>query len=101
MNSTISKKIKTLRLDKGINQEQMADLLHISQSAYSRIEIGECDGWRYIDDICTVFEIKPEELFIPEGLVQNNNSGDNASAVQNNTHNDTHTLLLINFPTKL
>lgn len=91
MNNTVSKKIKTLRVDKGFSQEQMADLLHISQSAYSRIENGESNSWiNLVDKICNVFEIKPEELFIPEGLVQNNSDNISTSAVQNNTQHDTH-----------
>jgi len=94
MNNTISKKIKTLRVDKGFSQEQMADLLHISQSAYSRIESGESNGWvNSIEKICNIFEIKPEELFTTESLVQNNSNSTNASAFQHTTQHDTHIII--------
>jgi len=67
----------------------MADRLHISQSAYSRIETGESNNWiPLIEKLCIELDIKPEELFASEGLFQNNS--DNASAVQNHIQHDTH-----------
>ena len=102
MNNTISKRIKTLRVDKGFSQEQMADFLHISQSAYSRIENGESNGWvNCIDNICNIFEIKPEELFIPESLVHNHSENISASAVQNNSQHDTHITIINNLSDKI
>lgn len=41
MNTTIGKKLKELRKQKGLTQEQTADYLFISQSAYARMESGE------------------------------------------------------------
>jgi len=38
MNSLIGTRIKNLRREKGFSQEQTADYLLISQSAYARIE---------------------------------------------------------------
>jgi transcriptional regulator with XRE-family HTH domain len=76
-------------MKKGLSQEEIADRLHISQSAYSRIETGESNNWIHlIETICNVLEVKPEELFISERLVQNNS--ENSSAVQNHTQHDTH-----------
>ena len=89
MNTKIGSRIRTLRNSKGVSQEEMADRLHISQSAYSRIETGESNNWVHlIDKLCLELQVKPEELFESEGLVQNNS--DNASAVQNHTQHDTH-----------
>jgi transcriptional regulator with XRE-family HTH domain len=47
-----------------LSQEQVADYLTISQSAYARIESGESHSWAsHILKICTIFQITPEELF--------------------------------------
>lgn len=63
MNSIVGNKLKRLRKQKGLTQEQMADLLSISQSTYARIENGESQSWAgYIKKICKIFEILPEEL---------------------------------------
>ncbi|MCL2597036.1 MAG: helix-turn-helix domain-containing protein [Paludibacter sp.] len=89
MNTVIGKKIRTLRENRGFSQEQMADRLNISRSAYSRIETGESNSWASnLDKICLELNIKPEELFSSDGLVQHNS--DMSSAVQNHTQRDTH-----------
>ncbi|MDR0830443.1 MAG: helix-turn-helix domain-containing protein [Prevotellaceae bacterium] len=94
MNKTVGAKIRVLRENKGFSQEAMADRLHISQSAYSRIETGESSSWSdYLTKICTELNVKPEELFSSDGLVQNNNNHDCASAVQNHTEHDTHIVI--------
>lgn len=41
MNVFISIKLKNLRKNKILSQEEVADLLYISQSAYARMENGE------------------------------------------------------------
>ena len=57
MNSVIGCKLKQLRKNKGMSQEQVADYLHVSQSTYARMESGESYSWAiYINDICQVFD---------------------------------------------
>jgi len=63
MNVLVGKKIKNLRKQKNMSQEQVADYLHVSQSTYARIENGESHSWAsYIEPISKLFEIQPEEL---------------------------------------
>ncbi|MDN3674977.1 helix-turn-helix transcriptional regulator [Flavobacterium branchiarum] len=63
MNVIIGKKLKKLRKNKNLSQEQIADFLCISQSAYARIERGESNSWSsHINIICEVFKISPVEL---------------------------------------
>jgi Predicted transcriptional regulator with C-terminal CBS domains len=45
MTNNVAEKIKRLRKSKGFSQEDMAEKLHISQSAYARIENGESHSW--------------------------------------------------------
>lgn len=73
MQTNIGTKIRNLRKQKGLSQEQVADSLNISQSAYARIEKGESNSWATnMDRICNFFEIHPEELFKQERVVINN-----------------------------
>ena len=63
MNVIIGNKLKNMRKAKNISQEQVADFLNISQSAYARMERGESASWAsHFNRICEVFEIKPEDL---------------------------------------
>jgi transcriptional regulator with XRE-family HTH domain len=73
MNS-LGQKVKRLREIKGWKQEYMADRLNISQQSYSNIESGKVDvPFSRIEEIATVFEIKPEELVsFDEKYVLNN-----------------------------
>lgn len=89
MNIQIGNKIRRLRENKGFSQEEMAEKLHISRSAYSRIENGETNSWvNHIEKLCENLDVKPEELLLnTENLYQTNND---SSAVQTNTHQDTH-----------
>ncbi len=74
MNTTIGKKLRELRKQKGFSQEQVADSLYISQSAYARIENGESHSWaNHINQLCEVFEITPEELVTSDNVIVNNN----------------------------
>jgi transcriptional regulator with XRE-family HTH domain len=41
MNKTVGEKLKMLRKAKNMSQEEVADSLHISPSAYARMERGE------------------------------------------------------------
>lgn len=90
MNVQVGSKIRRLRENKGFSQEEMAERLQISRSAYSRIESGETNSWvNHIEKLCDNLDIKPEDFFINSDNNINTNQ-DNASAVQTNTHHDTH-----------
>jgi len=63
MNVVIGNKLKILRKNKNMSQEELADCLHMSQSAYARMESGESHSWAsHILKICKIFAITPEEL---------------------------------------
>jgi len=78
MNTTIGKKLRDIRKQKGWSQEHVADSLYLSQSAYARIENGESCSWaNNLEQICKVFEITPEELVKNENevIINNNQQG--------------------------
>ena len=86
MNTTIGKKLRDMRKQKGWSQEQVADSLYLSQSAYARIENGEsCSLANNLDQICKVFEITPEELVknTPD-IIQKNTEQKGGIAVNQN-----------------
>ncbi|WP_165590692.1 MULTISPECIES: helix-turn-helix transcriptional regulator [unclassified Flavobacterium] len=63
MNIIIGNNLKMLRKAKNMSQEEVADHLNISQSAYARMERGESTSWAiHFNKICQVFEITPEDL---------------------------------------
>ena len=72
-NKLIGEKLSKLRKAKGWSQEETADYLNITRSVYQRIETGSGCSWAtYLNRICEVFEIQPEELVKNENLVLNN-----------------------------
>lgn len=74
MNTLVGNKLRTLRKNKGWSQEQTADYLHISQSAYARIESGESNSWsNLIEPICKLYEILPEDLLKTDTIIINQN----------------------------
>ncbi len=74
MNAVIGSKIRAYRKQKGWSQEHVADLLHLSQSAYARIESGESQSWsNHIEKICEVFDVTPEELVKNDSIILSNN----------------------------
>ena len=86
MNLIVGKKIKKLRKEKGLSQEQVADYLHVSQSTYARIENGESHSWAsYIEPISKLFEIQPEELLKQDTIhiktIKNNGAVNNFGTV--------------------
>ena len=90
MNTQVGNRIRRLRENKGFSQEEMAEKLQISRSAYSRIENGETNSWvNHIEKLCKELDMKIEDLFINTDNIINTNQ-DNASAVQTNTQQDTH-----------
>lgn len=63
MTSSVAEKIKRLRKSKGLSQEELAERLNISQSAYARMEKGESNSWiNHLEKLSEVFEIRPEEF---------------------------------------
>lgn len=73
MNTNIGNKLKSLRKQKGLSQEQISEHLHISQSAYARIESGESNSWAiHIEKISTFYDIKPEDLIKNENAITDN-----------------------------
>jgi len=79
MNREVVEKIKRLRIAKGLNHLDMADKLHITRSAYQRLESGETYSWaKYLDELMTILETTPNEFFSDIGkktINQTNNSG--------------------------
>ncbi len=72
MHSEIVKKIKKIRVEKGISTLQMAEKLHIDPTAYTRLESGKTNSWsKYFEDILNIFDISPEIFF--EGVGKNIN----------------------------
>ncbi|AWK03193.1 XRE family transcriptional regulator [Flavobacterium crocinum] len=63
MNKIVGDNLKMLRKSKNMSQEEVADCLKISQSAYARMERGESTSWTiHFNKICQMFDITPEEL---------------------------------------
>lgn len=64
ISKTIGNKLCKLRKAKNWSQEETAERLNISRSAYQRIENGECDSWpKHFERINKIFNLPPEELF--------------------------------------
>lgn len=63
MTTAVANKIRNLRKAKGYSQEEVAERLSISQSAYARIERGESHSWAaHLEKLSEIFEVKPEDL---------------------------------------
>lgn len=63
MTNTVAEKIKRLRKSNGLSQEAVAEKLHISQSAYARIENGESNSWaNHLEKLSDIFDVKPENF---------------------------------------
>lgn len=83
LSKTIGAKLFELRKQKSWSQEQTADYLCISRSAYQRIETGEGFSWaNNLEKICEVFEIQPDELLKQDTLVINHNQQGGGGYVQ-------------------
>ena len=83
MNTNIGNKLKKLRKQKGWSQEQVADYLSLSQSAYARMESGESSSWaNNIDKICEIFEIEIEDFFKQDNIVINHNQQGGGGYIQ-------------------
>lgn len=65
----LGKKIKRMRIEKGYTQEELSELIDISQKALSSIETGEnFVKAETLDKILKTFDISAEELFATNQL---------------------------------
>jgi transcriptional regulator with XRE-family HTH domain len=86
----IGGKIKKLRELKNLTQSHMAEKLGLSQSAYSKIELGETEiSYKRLTQIANVLNLKPEEITnFSDNMVFNvmhNQNGQNGFVVNNNS----------------
>lgn len=64
MHQEVVKKIRLLRKEKGFDSIDMAEKLHITKSAYERLESGKTLTWsKYLEDILNIFEVTIEDFF--------------------------------------
>ena len=90
----IGQKIKKLRELKNLTQMHMAQQLGVTQSAYSKMELGESEvTYKRLEKISEVIEMKPEEVIsFNESMVfnvMNNQNGGNVFGDINNSISDT------------
>lgn len=100
-----NQKLRAFRKAKGLTQEELADILCISQPSYARLENGTSkNGLFYIEKLCEVFTVSPLELLditIPTNTVENELLKDKLSEkeqiiilLQNRIHNLENTIAL-------
>ncbi|MFY1045412.1 helix-turn-helix transcriptional regulator [Chryseobacterium sp. GP-SGM7] len=97
MNTSIGKRIRSYREERGFSQEELAEKLHISRSTYQRIENGETNSWiNHIENICTSLNVELDDILKPEeGYTQINRNNEqtndnNASGMIQNQTNHYH-----------
>lgn len=88
----IGTKIKKLRELKNLTQEHMATVIGVTQSAYSRLEMGETEiTYSKLERIAGELGMKPEEVIaFNESMVFNvmHNQTGNGLIIQNNSLNN-------------
>ncbi|MFM1810715.1 MAG: hypothetical protein RLZZ382_1940 [Bacteroidota bacterium] len=88
-NLNIGTKIKKLRELKNLTQEHMASVIGVTQSAYSRVELGETDiTYNKLARTAGELGMKPEDVIaFNESMVFNvmHNQTGNGLIIQNNT----------------
>jgi transcriptional regulator with XRE-family HTH domain len=88
-NLNIGNKIKKLRELKNLTQEHMASVIGVTQSAYSRLELGETEiTYSKLARIAGELGMKPEDVIsFNESMVFNvmHNQTGNGLIIQNNT----------------
>ncbi len=101
------RKLRQLRKAKNLTQEELSDILCISQSSYARLENGTSkNGFFYIEKLCEVFNITPFELLhisIPDTAIENellknslNEKEKVIAFLESRVHKLENTLLLFN-----
>lgn len=96
----VGQRLHLLRVEKNLTQEEMAEKLHLSTSAYCKIEYGETDlTLTRLNKIAAILEIQPTELFriIVEDIPQDHHSASNEVELEPITSsindNDQHDIL--------
>ncbi len=85
MKELIGNKIRKMRNEKGLSQEELAEKLHISRSALVRMENGESHTWaNQLENLSHIFEVEPEEFLKNENNTQQNEHQKGGMALQNN-----------------
>ena len=91
-NLNIGTKIKKLRELKNLTQEHMASVIGVTQSAYSRLELGETEiTYSKLARIAGELGMKPEDVIsFNESMVFNvmHNQTGNGLIIQNNSLNN-------------
>lgn len=84
-------KLRELRKQKGLTQEDMANALHKNQNAYSLLEQGKSKlDADLIPDICNILNITPIDLFDSGNQFTFNDKVENGYATYIQTLNATH-----------
>ena len=95
-NLKIGNKIKKLRELKNLTQDHMAKSIGITQSAYSRIELGETEiTYSKLEKISEELGMKPEEIIaFNESMVFNvmNNQTGNGLVIHNQVNDENKSL---------
>jgi transcriptional regulator with XRE-family HTH domain len=85
MKKIMGNNLKNLRKERGLSQEQVADYLSISQSAWARIENGQSQSWTiHLEKLCVLYKINIESLFIENAYASNSNPSINNHHIQIN-----------------
>lgn len=104
-NLNIGHKIKKLRELRNLTQEHMASSLGLSQSAYSRMELGETEiTFSKLEKISEQLGMKPEEIIaFNESMVFNvmNNQTGNGLVINNNVPSEENKTLYDQLITQL
>ena len=75
MNRLIGIKIKELRKEQNYSQEEVADMLNVSQATYSRIENGSTSSWiNYIDKLSDLYNIAIDDFLKLESIISKDQS---------------------------
>lgn len=98
METSLKKKagqqLQLLRLEKNLTQEQMSEKLHLSTSAYCKIEYGETDlTLTRLNKIAEVLDISALELFsrIDKSTNNDNLKGNNSNGITKESNNNLET----------
>jgi len=91
---TVGEKIRLIRQNRSLTQEDVAELLNISHSTYAKLERGETDmTLKRLDEIATAFGTSPIEILQLHERISNSPSNHNNqySAIGDNSQ---HTITL-------